>query len=759
MTENAQSNFENKIQPETINNSKGSIDDFSLIDALLRYRNSSKTSSEFTQSFFQYLINHPDIVLITLYKIDPKTRDIFLSTYEAKASSLDIPSEVRIPTRSSETLARVALTVQPFVSSDIETEPVDYKNGIFDPKTRSVFICPVQVSEQFDGILEIQSSRKFGVTKEDMPGLVAACQLFGNFLGSFLLDDESGLTHRNLVTYSSSVQDLLNSDPSRPLYETFIKSFYDTDFVVFIFKSFTDELLLEDLFDAKGTGFDASLKGLKVNPGILFKEFNGRTPLLYSDLSEKVDFGDLFSFFIRRECSSVVVIPILINEILDEVLVIGSREQINISLNDIKPFLKIIEVYEQRESFDVRLGAADFLQRDLRFLSSISSLVSKPIDKLAFLSNFTEEFRNTYQGFFDLVFVEFDQASKKLKSSMILSEKDLPVATEKILPNPDFENVISEIEPFYPNDADLSLDIIAPDIDQPQSSIVIPILMADQILRLLILQEKSNPEILRQINTATYLSIGKLFASFLSQFNIHSEMEELDQTISRIVTRQKSLNQITIQISGGRSLLEVISGIPKMLVDIGICQQAGIFSPNPDGYYQMRISEGYSEDLKNIVLSPGEKLAGKVLDSKKPELFDPTTGSAIKDLINPANLSGLAVLIAFEEGIFAVLEMEHAEQDQFSDNDLELLNIFALGVGSRLANLKLVEQVQSQVLRQEKLYEITNKLRRSLDMESIMKISTSEIAKIAAARKASIQLIIEEESLPEAEEEIPGGEE
>jgi len=759
MNENAQSNFENLNQPEAVNNSKGSIDIISLIDALLRFRNSSKTSSEFAQSFFHYLINLPDIVLITFYKIDPKTRDISLSTFESKSPSLDIPSDVRIPTKSSETLARVALTSQPFVASDIETEPVEYKNGILDPKTRSIFICPVQDSEQADGILEIQSSRKFGVKKEDMPGLVAACQLFGNFLGSFLLDDKSGLTHSNLVTYSSSVQDLLNSDPSRPLYESFIKSFNDTDFVVFIFKSYSDELLLEDLFDAKGTGFDASLKGLKVNPGILFKEFNGGTPLFFSDLSEKVDFGDLFSFFIRRECSSVAVIPININEILDEVLVIGSREQIEISLFDVKPFLKIIEIYEQRKSFDIRIGETDFLERDIRFLSSISDLVSKPIDKLTFLSNFTEEIRNTYQGFFDLVLVEFDQSSKKINSSMILSGKDFPASTEKNLPNQDFSKVLSKLDPFHPNDADLSLDIIAPDIDQPQSSIVIPILMADQIFRLLILQEKSNPEILRQINPATYLSIGRLFTSFLSQFNIHSELVDLDQTVSRTVDRQKSLNQIMTHISGGRSLLEVISGIPKMLVEVGLCQQAGIFTPNPDGYYQMRISEGFPEDLKIIAISPGEKLAGKVLDSKNPELFDASLGSAMKDLINPANLSGLAVLIAFEEEIFGVLEMEHAEQDQLSENDLEPLNIFALGVGSRLANLKLVDQVRSQVQRQEKLYEITNKLRRSLDMESIMKISTSEIAKIADARKASIQLIVEEEPLPEVKDEIPGGEE
>jgi GAF domain-containing protein len=138
-------------------------------------------------------------------------------------------------------------------------------------------------------------------------------------------------------------------------------------------------------------------------------------------------------------------------------------------------------------------------------------------------------------------------------------------------------------------------------------------------------------------------------------------------------------------------------------------------------------------------------------------LFSNDEGATDQDLINPNNLSGLAVPISFGDELFAILQIEHSDRDQYADDDMELLNIFAQSIGSRLANLKLVDQVRSQVLRQERLYEVTNKLRRTLDMESILKISATEISKIVNARKTSIQIKFEEGPILEIDDELSGG--
>jgi GAF domain-containing protein len=129
------------------------------------------------------------------------------------------------------------------------------------------------------------------------------------------------------------------------------------------------------------------------------------------------------------------------------------------------------------------------------------------------------------------------------------------------------------------------------------------------------------------------------------------------------------------------------------------------------------------------------------------------------ELVNPLNRSGLATPISFGDEIFAILDIEHSKPEQYTDYDRELLQIFSLNIGSLLANIRLIDQVRAQVIRQEKLFEVTNKLRRSLDMGSILQISTDEIAKLTNASKASIQIKVTEDQILDLDSETGGGDE
>ncbi len=135
------------------------------------------------------------------------------------------------------------------------------------------------------------------------------------------------------------------------------------------------------------------------------------------------------------------------------------------------------------------------------------------------------------------------------------------------------------------------------------------------------------------------------------------------------------------------------------------------------------------------------------------------TSDVGSELVNPSNRSGLAAPISFGDEIFAILDIEHSKPEQYTDYDRELLQIFSLNVGSLLANIRLIDQVRAQVTRQEKLFEVTNKLRRSLDMGSILQISTDEIAKLTNASKASIQIKIAEDQILDLDSETGGGDE
>lgn len=757
MTDNTQSNFDSTIQPESINKMPGALDPILIIESALNLRGKCHSSVEFTEQFLQYLVQQPDIILSALYHIDLKTKEITLSAIQSNSNIIELPSNLIILPRSSESLARASLNAQPVIFADFETEHVEYQNGILDSKTQSLFICPILKSGQVIAILDIQSSRSYGIKRDDLTGLSIASQLFGNFLIDYYLDEKSGLRHEDLVNFSSSAKEIILSDPDLPRYQFLLKSFQETDLVAFIFNNQSGKLILLDLYDSKGTGFDSSLKGLQVDPGILLDQFSGNNPLYYSDLSEKLEYGDLFSFFIRRECSSLSVLPIYVNEVIDEIVIIGSRDLKPISTAEILPFVESTKIYEKRKDFDSRIEKSNFLEKELTFISSVADLGLNTLDRLSFLQLLTNAIHTSFNNDIHVSFLEIDQSSKHISNITFLAGQEIPVTIERSMPDIDLSAVIAQKEPFQPDIAELSFEGLSIGLDQSKPTTAIPVVSYDSVLRFIILQEESNSEIFQQINPCTYSIIGKLVSSFILQSRLQSNLTDLDKTVTRTVSRQQALNQITFQTSEGRSFVEVLSEIPSKLVEIGICQQAGMFILTPENKYEMRFSAGFSEEQNNIVISRGSTLAGKVADSKEPLLFSNAEGVTNQDLINPDNLSGLAVPISFGDELFAIIQIEHSYRDQYAYDDMELLNIFAQSIGSRLANLKLVDQVRAQVLRQERLYDVTNKLRRTLDMESILKISATEISKIVNARKTSIQIKVEEEPILEIEDDLSGG--
>ena len=57
-----------------------------------------------------------------------------------------------------------------------------------------------------------------------------------------------------------------------------------------------------------------------------------------------------------------------------------------------------------------------------------------------------------------------------------------------------------------------------------------------------------------------------------------------------------------------------------------------------------------------------------------------------------------------------------------------------------IANARLLEQIRAQAERERTLYEITNKIRHSTDMRSILAITAAELTKAVGARHTQIQI-------------------
>jgi GAF domain-containing protein len=95
--------------------------------------------------------------------------------------------------------------------------------------------------------------------------------------------------------------------------------------------------------------------------------------------------------------------------------------------------------------------------------------------------------------------------------------------------------------------------------------------------------------------------------------------------------------------------------------------------------------------------------------------------------------------------VLGVLTVQDDEREYaFSEEDASLLTTLASQVSVAIRNARLVESIRKRAEQQRILFEITEKIRRSVDMDKILSTTTTELAQALGARRAQIELRIGE---------------
>jgi GAF domain-containing protein len=102
--------------------------------------------------------------------------------------------------------------------------------------------------------------------------------------------------------------------------------------------------------------------------------------------------------------------------------------------------------------------------------------------------------------------------------------------------------------------------------------------------------------------------------------------------------------------------------------------------------------------------------------------------------------SQLTVPILFSDKLLGVLSLESLEKARFDENDQEIMGALGNALGAIITNTELLAQIRRQIERQRQLYEITSKIRRSVDIETILRTSTTEIGRVMHARNVQIKV-------------------
>jgi GAF domain-containing protein len=155
----------------------------------------------------------------------------------------------------------------------------------------------------------------------------------------------------------------------------------------------------------------------------------------------------------------------------------------------------------------------------------------------------------------------------------------------------------------------------------------------------------------------------------------------------------------------------------------------------------IRAYSGYTSiDLDKQSIMPGTGLIGLAAKEQKPQRVNDIMSGSDYFPLSLDTRSILAVPVSYANVLLGVIAVESPNAGAFDESDQEIITTLANNLASIISNIQLVDQIRLQVERQRQLYEITSKIRRSVDIETIMRTSVTEICSALNIRKGSIQL-------------------
>ena len=94
----------------------------------------------------------------------------------------------------------------------------------------------------------------------------------------------------------------------------------------------------------------------------------------------------------------------------------------------------------------------------------------------------------------------------------------------------------------------------------------------------------------------------------------------------------------------------------------------------------------------------------------------------------------------YRSELLGVLNVESEQLNAYTESDEELLGTLGGSLAAIIANARLLEQIRAQAERERVLSEITDRIRRTTDIQTILTTTVSELTRMTGASRVHVKL-------------------
>jgi GAF domain-containing protein len=278
---------------------------------------------------------------------------------------------------------------------------------------------------------------------------------------------------------------------------------------------------------------------------------------------------------------------------------------------------------------------------------------------------------------------------------------------------------------YYPN----------PVLPDTRAEAAIPLKVADRILGVLDVQSDR-----AYAFTSDNLRILQILADQLAIAVINTELFSETQ---EHLAQHRLLHHITTTAASGTTLDEALSSaVNGLQVTLGGDRVTILLLNKEKNTLEVKAAVGYADEIFKQSITLGSGITGWSALHRKPLRVANARQDSRYIEGSPNTQSELAIPLLYRGELLGVLNVESEQVGAYTENDEELLGTLGGSLAAIIANARLLEQIRSQAERERIIFEISDKIRRTTDMQAILATTASELTRAVGATSARIKLAV-----------------
>lgn len=395
--------------------------------------------------------------------------------------------------------------------------------------------------------------------------------------------------------------------------------------------------------------------------------------------------------------------------------------------NQVSTAIYNIRVLEESRQVALQFGTAAEIARDISSSLDLDELLKKATDLIRarfdfyhaaiFLKNMTDEF------------VVIREATGEAGAQMKRAGHKLGVGSKSIV-----GFVAGNGETLVVNDTTRDATYYAnPLLPDTRAEAAIPLKVGDRIVGVLDVQSKGSYAF-----SEDNLRILQILADQLAIAVVNSELFAETQ---EHLAQHRLLHHITTTAASGTTLEEALqSAVNGLQVTLGGDRVAILLADREKKTLQVRAAVGYADDIYGLTIPVGSGVTGWAASHRRTLRVNNTQEDPRYIVGGAMARSEMAVPLVYRSELLGVLNVESEQLAAYTETDEELLGTLGGSLAAIIANARLLEQIRAQAERERILFEITDKIRRTTDMQTILTTTVSELTRAVGANRAHIKV-------------------